>query len=276
MSRKAFKAKSQCKIEDYYRGRFLNRLNESPRKIGFGLVSESCLVNTVLGEGSRSSVMAIIAALNEEEGIGLTIEELRQYLDNPRVLVVDGRSVDRTVEIAKDLDAEVMLQKGTGKGDALACAIREVNSDLDYVVLTDADYTYPAMFVPKMIRVLDENPTIGMVCGNRFNSHMDVNAMRNMFYFGNRLLAFSHNLLNGIALRDPLTGLRVIRWGLLRSWVPRSKGFDIEVELNHHVERQGYGIREIDIPYRPRLGEKKLKLRHGVTIIRRIILESTY
>jgi len=233
-------------------------------------------VNTVLGEGSRSSVMAIIAALNEEEGIGLTIEELRQYLDNPRVLVVDGKSVDRTVEIAKDLDAEVILQKGTGKGDALACAIREVNSDLDYVVLTDADYTYPAMFVPKMIRILDENPKIGMVCGNRFNSHMDVNAMRNMFYFGNRLLAFSHNLLNGVALRDPLTGLRVIRWGLLRSWVPRSKGFDIEVELNHHVERQGYGIREIDIPYRPRLGEKKLKLRHGVTIIRRILLESTY
>lgn len=63
-------------------------------------------MNIVLGEGSRSSIMAIIAALNEEEGIGLTIQELRRYLDNPRVLVVDGRSIDRTVEIAKNLNAE--------------------------------------------------------------------------------------------------------------------------------------------------------------------------
>jgi len=239
-------------------------------------ISESSLVNCVLGEGPRSSVLAIIAALNEEEGIGLTIQELRQYLDNPCVLVVDGRSIDRTVEIAKNLNAEIISQDGKGKGDALACAIREVNFDLDYVVLTDADYTYPAEFVPKMIRILDENPKVGMVCGNRFNSHMNMNAMRNMFYFGNRLLAFTHNMLNGVALRDPLTGLRVIRWRILTDWVPRSKGFDIEVELNHHVERQGYSIREIDIPYRPRLGEKKLKLRHGATIIGRILLESFY
>ena len=230
----------------------------------------------MLGEGPRSSIMAIIAALNEEEGIGLTIEELRHYLDNARVLVVDGRSIDRTVDVAKSLDADVISQDGKGKGDALACAIREVKGDFDYVVLTDADYTYPTEFVPEMIGILDENPKVGMVCGNRFNSHMDMHAMRNMFHFGNRLLAFTHNMLNGVALRDPLTGLRVIRWKILKDWVPRSKGFDIEVELNHHVERQGYLIKEIDIPYRPRLGEKKLKLRHGVTIIRRILLESTY
>jgi dolichol-phosphate mannosyltransferase len=228
------------------------------------------------GEDSRSSVIAIIAALNEEEGIGLTIQELYRYLDNPHVLVVDGRSVDRTVEIAKNFNAAIVFQGGKGKGDALACAIREVTSDFEYVVLTDADYTYPAEFVPEMIKILDENPRIGMVCGNRFNSHMNLDAMRNMFHFGNRLLAFTHNIMNGVALRDPLTGLRVIRWRILKEWVPRSKGFDIEVELNHHVERQGYSIKEIDIPYRPRLGEKKLKLKHGITIMRRILLESTY
>jgi len=56
--------------------------------------------------------------------------------------------------------------------------------------------------------------------------------------------------------------------------MPKSKGFDIEVELNHHVERKGYGIKEIDIAYRPRLGQKKLKLKHGFTIMRRILSES--
>jgi dolichol-phosphate mannosyltransferase len=228
----------------------------------------------MMGEGYRNSVLAIIAALNEEEGVGPTIAELRECLEKPWVLVVDGNSCDRTVEIAKDLGADVVYQEGKGKGDAIACAIRQANVDTDYVVLTDADYTYPAEYVPRMIKVLEENPKVGMVCGNRFNSHFDLKEMHDMFYFGNRLLAFTHNMLNGVAMRDPLTGLRVVRWKILKDWTPKSKGFDIEVELNHHVERRGYGIMEIPIPYRPRLGEKKLKLRHGVTILRRIVDEA--
>ena len=230
----------------------------------------------MLGEGHRSRVLAVVAALNEEEGIGPTIAELQQHLENPRVLVVDGHSVDRTVEVAKALDADIVFQEGHGKGDAIAAGMKLVDDDEEYVVFTDADYTYPAEYLPRMMRILDENPSVGMVCGNRFNHHLNVTAMHNAFYFGNRLLAFTHNLLNGVQLRDPLTGLRVVRSEVLRNWRPRSKGFDIEVELNHHVERQGYGIREVDISYRPRLGEKKLRLKHGVTIMRRILAESFY
>jgi glycosyltransferase involved in cell wall biosynthesis len=219
-------------------------------------------------------VLVLIAALNEGEGIGPTLAELREVLDNPAFLVVDGNSADRTVEIAKDFGAEVLIQKGFGKGDAIAQAIAHLTDDLDYVVLIDADYTYPAEHLLGMIKFLEANSDVGMVCGNRFNSHLHIEAMHNLFYFGNRVLAFAHNMLNGVQLRDPLTGLRVVRGSILRKWQPRSKGFDIEVELNHHVERKGYGIVEMDIPYRPRLGEKKLKFRHGAVILKRIMLES--
>jgi hypothetical protein len=67
-----------------------------------------------------------------------------------------------------------------------------------------------------------------------------------------------------------------VRAEILRNWKPRSKSFDVEVELNHHVERKGYGIAEIPIVYRPRLGEKKLKIAHGATILRRILSEAVY
>jgi glycosyltransferase involved in cell wall biosynthesis len=268
--------RKSSRLEVCYRGRFLHRLNESARKYRFSVcVSECCSVNIMLGEGSCRSIMAIIAALDEEEGIGPTIVELQKHLGNLRLLVVDGKSRDRTVEIAKGLNAEVVLQEGKGKGDAIAVAIREVKDNPEYVVLTDADYTYPADFVPEMIGILDNNPNIGMVCGNRFNSHFRMDYVNNLFYFGNRFLAFTHNLMNGVNLRDPLTGLRVVRWEILKDWKPKSKGFDIEVELNHYVERRGYKIREISIPYRPRLGEKKLKLRHGLTIVRRIMAEAS-
>jgi glycosyltransferase involved in cell wall biosynthesis len=222
------------------------------------------------------STQVIIAALNEEEGIGLTITELMDTLECPRVLVVDGRSTDRTLEIAKNLGAQIALQDGLGKGDAIATAIKHIDSTVDYIVLTDADYTYPAQYVPEMIRILDKNPEVGMVCGNRFSGYEDMKSLNSIFYLGNRLIAFTHNLLNGITLSDPLTGLRVVRARILRNWKVKSKGFDVEVELNQHVEREGFGIKEVPIKYRERLGEKKLGVKNGAEILKRIILESTY
>ena len=229
------------------------------------------------GEGLRfPSTLVLVAALNEEEGISLTLAELRKYLTGSHLLVVDGHNRDQTVDIAKSQGADVLCQEDEGKGDAIAFGLRHVNRDFDYVVLTDADFTYPAEYVPYMIRLLEENPKVGMVCGNRFNSHLHIGAMRDSFFFGNRIIAFTHNMLNGVTLRDPLTGLRVIRWEIVKDWKPKSAGFDIEVELNHHVERQGYGIREIEIGYRERVGQKKLQLKHGIPIVKRILLESLY
>ena len=66
---------------------------------------------------------SIIAASNEAPGIGLTIAEMKDTLNEISVLVVDGRSSDRTVEIAKNLGAKVVCQDGIGKGDALAKAL---------------------------------------------------------------------------------------------------------------------------------------------------------
>jgi glycosyltransferase involved in cell wall biosynthesis len=225
---------------------------------------------------TRYSAQLIIAALNEAPGIGLTIAEMKDTLGGISVLVVDGRSSDRTVEISKNLGAKVVCQDGIGKGDALAKALEHADLNVDYVIVTDADYTYPAEYVPAMIKVLEENPLVGMVCGNRFNGHVDKEALHDVFHVGNRLLALAHNMLNGVPLQDPLTGLRAIRAEILRGWLVKSKGFDIEVELNHLVERRGFTIREIPICYRARLGEKKLKISHGVTILKRILLETTF
>jgi glycosyltransferase involved in cell wall biosynthesis len=219
-------------------------------------------------------VLVLIAAMNEEEGIGFTLSELKEVLDYSSFLVVDGNSTDGTAKIAEALDAKVLIQKGKGKGDAVAQAIRHIDGEIEYVVLLDADFTYPAGYLPHMIKVLEEKPEVGMVCGNRFNDSLHLGELHNLLYFGNRLLAFIHNFMNGIELHDPLTGMRVIRWKLLKDWRPLSKGFDVEVELNHWIERKGYDILEIPIPYRPRLGQKKLRLRHGFTILKRIVTET--
>ena len=220
----------------------------------------------------RSTV--VIAALNEEEGIGLTIAELKETLFASNILVVDGHSCDRTVDVARNLGADVVFQDGLGKGDAIAKALEQTNADLDYIVLTDADFTYPAKYVQDMLKILEMDPDVGMVCGNRFNGEIDSEALRSRFYLGNKLLRFAHNVLNGNTLSDPLTGLRVIRAEILNDWKVKSKGFDIEVELNSLVQKKGYKTVEIPIQYRQRLGEKKLKMRHGAVILKRIMAEA--
>jgi glycosyltransferase involved in cell wall biosynthesis len=223
----------------------------------------------------ESTISVVIAALNEEEGIGPTLEELQKVLTDSYFIVVDGNSVDRTVEIAKNLGADVSLQEGMGKGDAMFQGIRQLHRSTRYVVFTDADYTYPAEYIPKMVNVLDHFPNVGMVIGDRFSGSLNFDKSPvNIFYFGNRFIAAAQYLINGIRLNDPLSGLRVVRAELLNRWKPKSKGFDVEAELNSVVERSGYRIAEIPIEYRLRLGKKKLGLRHGLGILMRVFTES--
>jgi len=219
----------------------------------------------------NSSVGVVIPAFNEEEGIAPTITEIKHAINDARIIVIDGHSKDKTLEIAKDLGAEVIIQNGRGKGDAVFQGLTNLNKETVYVALTDADYTYPATYLKEMIQLLDLNPDIGMVLGDRFSRSTEFESVKNRFYVGNRIIASIQGILNGVNLNDPLTGLRVIRFELLKGWKPKSMGFDIEVELNCYIKRMGYEIVEIPIKYRTRLGKKKLGFRHGLGIFKRII-----
>jgi glycosyltransferase involved in cell wall biosynthesis len=220
-----------------------------------------------------SSVAVVVAAYNEEEGIAPTISELKEVLNKPHLVVVDGKSKDRTVQLAKDLGADVIIQNGKGKGNAISQGLAYLNGSTTYVMFTDADFTYPAKHIKEMINVLDYNPDVGMVLGDRFSKNYETESDRNQFFIGNRILGFAQRVFNGVNLNDPYTGLRIIRSELVNRWKPKSQGFDIEAELNHHVKRSGYNIMELPIKYRKRLGKKKLGFRHGLNILRRIVIE---
>lgn len=63
-------------------------------------------------------VTVVIPTLNEEEAIGEVVEGFAKR--GFRVLVIDGNSKDRTREIAREKGAEVVIQSGKGKGQAVA------------------------------------------------------------------------------------------------------------------------------------------------------------
>ena len=218
-----------------------------------------------------SDIVVIIPTLDEEEGIRLTLSEMKEVLCDSRFIVVDGGSKDKTVELAKDFGAEIFFQDGKGKGDAVRKGLGELDSSTKYVFFNDADYTYAASNLGLMISVLDKNPEVGMVLGDRFNNKFSLDFFVDPFLIGNRFFAFSQRMLNGLKLNDPLTGLRVVRYELLKDWVPVSDSFDIEAELNYHTVKAGKTIVEVPVLYRKRLGKKKLGLRDSPKILKRII-----
>ncbi len=215
--------------------------------------------------------IVLLPTFKEPEGVKLVIEELRNFFD-PFILVIDRPTGDSTGDNAKTLGATVLTQESKGKGSAIKDALEYLESrrlNHKYLIMIDADYTYPAKYIPEMIDILESKPEVGMVTGARAIS----NKIFDRYFLGNRLLRFVHHILNGVNISDPLTGLRVIRFDIIKNWRPRSKGFDIECEINYFINKiSGFKVVEIPIEYRDRVGEKKLSVRHGATILKRMIL----
>lgn len=84
-------------------------------------------------------------------------------------MVVDAQSEDMTAEIAISHRASVITQTGNGKGRAVVDAFSILPNNTAYVMITDADYTYHARYVPQMLEIIERDPAIGMVTGYTYD-----------------------------------------------------------------------------------------------------------
>jgi dolichol-phosphate hexosyltransferase len=221
----------------------------------------------------RSDTVVLIPAYREARGIGPVIEEVRGTLD-ATILVINRPDGDGTGAVARASGATVVEQGGKGKGDAVRLGLEYVRGHFErarFIGMIDADCTYPTFAIDSMRKILDSDPGVGMVVARRENIANDGTASH-AFAWGNHMLARVHRVVNRIGLDDPLSGLRLFRAEIVRDWVPNARGFDIECELNDYVHNvKGLGISEVPVLYRERVGQKKLRFRHGFSILFRMI-----
>lgn len=206
-------------------------------------------------------VTVVLPTLNEEGGIGRIIDEVRaEGFEN--ILVVDGYSSDRTVEIARSKGVEVVFQDGVGKAGAIRSAIELVSTP--YMLVMDADCTYD----PRDIRALlghasNHDEVIGL--------RMDRGNIPLLHRVGNRIISLVFSLLIGKKIRDPCSGLYLLRTSMARRLELTSGGFDVEVEIAGQVASFG-NIQEVPVRYRRRVGEGKLKTwREGFRIMAAVL-----
>jgi len=199
-------------------------------------------------------ITVIIPTLNEEEALAEVIESIpgREEME---ILVVDGLSTDRTVEIAEGLGARVVMEKRKGYGRAYKTGFAEAKGEI--IATLDGDTTYPAEKIPWLVTQLEEQKVDFISCDRL--SKLDKKAMNGKHRFGNWVLKVATNLLFGMKIADSQTGMWVFKKEILEKITLTSDGMplseEIKVEVFKHPDVKAI---EIPIEYRPRVGEIKL------------------
>jgi len=214
------------------------------RQSGDSAVSEReiQLRNEALG---NTRVNVIIPTRNEEENIARVIHELRD-MGYDDILVIDANSKDRTVEVAKTLGANVVIQQGTGKGAALREAFVHEFVDGDIVVMMDADGSMSAHEIPRFIRALRSGADI--VKGSRFlpsGGSDDLNMMRRI---GNRMLLLVVNVLYGTSYTDLCYGFGAFTRNALTKLGPHLSATNFEIETEICIKADKLKLKVVEVP----------------------------
>ena len=221
----------------------------------------------------QKEVYVIFPALNEEATIGKVIDEVpvediegKGY--RAEIVVVDNNSTDRTKEIAEERGARVITEPIKGKGRAIRTAFESVTGD--FIFMLDADFTYPATYIPEMLELLEEGYDV--VLGSRLKGQIEEGAMSRLNLLGNHVLAFLANFLYGTRVSDLCTGCWGFRGEVTKGLKLDAIGFELEANMLIEIARKGFRIGEVPIYYRRRLTPTKLSsIRSGFKIGRTLI-----
>ncbi len=198
-------------------------------------------------EDMRKQVTIVIPTLNEERAIGPLIDEIKAagYV---QVLVVDGYSTDRTVEIARQNGGKVIGQHGRGKTGAILVA-RDI-VDTPYFLIMDGDYTYNPKDIDRFVA-----HAIGhdLITGYRPGRSPNITRTHRV---GNWVLTKTFNLLMGSHVPDVACGMYLMRTAKMKELLFDRQGFEVDQEVLAQMLVNGR-VTYVPIDYRARIGVPK-------------------
>lgn len=203
------------------------------------------------------SLSIVVPAFNEEGAILHTIEDIRREMDATgvpyEIIVIDDGSEDRTLEIARQTGVVVDTnQVNTGYGASLKRGIR--HAQYEYVAIIDADGTYPARYLPAMLKMCQSQD---MVVGDRGAAMKNVPWIRKPAKW---VLNTFASFLAERRLNDLNSGLRVFRKSELVPFIPLlPQKFSFTTTITLCMSCNGKRMIYTPIEYGKRVGKSKIR-----------------
>lgn len=214
------------------------------------------------------TISIVIPTLNEEKSIGRVLdaiprEKLKELGYNVEVLVVDGGSKDKTVEIALRKGARVIIVRRRGYGLAYIMGFKYTKGDI--IVTLDADMTYPPMLIPYLVKILEQY-SLDFITTNRF-ADFECDAFNRVRLLGNRLINLLVLFLFGLKLDDTQSGMWCFKKDILKRLNLGSWGMEFSTEIKIEAFKKTRAA-TVPIPYKKRIGQSKINyLRDGGRIV---------
>jgi glycosyltransferase involved in cell wall biosynthesis len=186
----------------------------------------------------------VIAARNEADRIGDTIEALRKAMPGIELVVGDDASDDGTGEVAMRHGATLIGRgKPHGKGGNATAAAEALLSagGAEVVLLCDGDLGPSAGELARLVEAVEAGE-----CDLAVASF----ARREGGGFG-IALGYARDQIEslcGFVAEAPISGQRAMRAEVLRDVLPFSDGFGMELGMTVDAVRAGHRVEEIELP----------------------------
>ncbi|MAG92070.1 hypothetical protein CMO83_05330 [Candidatus Woesearchaeota archaeon] len=214
----------------------------------------------------------VVPAYNEESSIRATIKNIKKYVPDAYIIIVDDGSKDKTIETAKKEKVKIIVHKAN-KGYGAALKTGMFAAKTGYVAFLDADMTYNPKYFPLMMKYVKKFD-LDSIWGNRFAGTR--NKMPFIRKIGNKIFALLFWLITGENVGDCSSGQRILKTKILKKIDLRTLPNDLDfiTALSKRTVSRKLAYKVIPVNYERREGNSKLALiKHGFRMVRNIIVE---
>jgi len=220
------------------------------------------------------AISVVMPAYNEAGMVGAQIEIVREVMDRAgypyELIVVDDGSQDDTANIVRQQGA-ILISKKYNRGYGAALKTGIAAAKYDWILIIDADGTYPAVSIPQLLQAL---PDYDMVVAARTGKNVHIPLIRRPMKW---VLGRLANYLARHPIPDLNSGLRVFRKSLAERFqhlLP--SGFSFTSTITMSALLNDYRVLYIPIDYHKRVGLSKVRALHVYDFLLVILRTAIY